>query len=486
MGETKVFTSMRYPCLIGLIFLLAVSTGASAQESGASQTPDNRPNIVFIVLDDASPNLLPRMPTIQSRMVKLGTRLPNSIYSVAWCGPSRASIFRGQYPHNHGVAFCRDGEVKPPDGGAWDLFRPIENSTYATWLRDSGYYTGYIGKYMNGYNDTTVIPPGYDRWFGYLGDYGAASTYRINENGTIRTYTRAKLHDTDYMSVRARGFIRAQQNAPAPWLLTVATNAPHIPDWVAARHRTAFSKVTLPKTPSFNEGDMSDKGGYMQARPPLSAQDVQKLDSRYRQRLRSMLSVDEMVGGVLDTLRDTGQMKDTYIVLWNDNGYHLGNHRLKDGKLFPYEEDVRYPIIVRGPGVPVGKAMPQLASNIDIAPTFADIASVDAPDFQDGRSLLPLLSQSPPEKWRSAVLVEFDGANHPDAPPPYGAVRTDDTKYIEWQGGDRELYNLYSDPYELNSSVNSADPARVAALEQRLRELQSCAGESCRTADGGG
>jgi N-acetylglucosamine-6-sulfatase len=485
MGGTARFTSMRYAGLISLIILLAVATGASAQEGSTSQISSGHPNIVFIVLDDASGNLLPRMPTIQSRMVKLGTRLPNSIYSVAWCGPSRASMLRGQYPHNHGVGVCKVGEETPARGGAWDLFRPLEDSTYATWLHDSGYRTGYIGKYMNGYNDTTAVPPGWDSWYGYLGDYGGGPTYRINENGTIRTYSRAA-HDTNYMSIRAGQFIRAGKYAPAPWLLTVATNAPHVPNWIPKRHRTAFAKVRLPRSPAFNEADVSDKGSYVRGLPRLSAREVAAMDNRYRQRLRSMLSVDQMVGHVLDVLRETGQMPNTYIVLWNDNGYHLGTHRLREGKLFPYEEDVRYPLIVRGPNVPVGGVRPQLISNIDIASTFADIANVEPASFVDGRSILPLLSPSPPESWRSAVLMEFDGANHPAAPPPYVAVRTDNAKYIEWQGGDREFYNLPADPYELNGNPNAADPARVADLEQRLRALENCSGELCRAADGGG
>lgn len=251
---------------------------------------------------------------------------------------------------------------------------------------------------------------------------------------------------------------------------------------MANRHKTAFPSATLPKTPNFNEADISDKSSYMRGLPKLTDDQVKTLDNRHRNRLRSMLSVDEMVGGILDTLRDTGQMKDTYIFLWNDNGYHLGNHRIRDGKLFPYEEDIRYPMIVRGPGVPLNKAMPQMISNTDIAPTFADIANVEPKSSVDGRSFLPLLSSSPPEQWRSAVLIEFDGTDHPDAPPPYKAIRTNGAKLIKYANGDKEFYDLRKDPYELQS--DPSDP-RVADLEGRLDALKWCAGDACRTADGG-
>lgn len=464
-----------------LLFTLVVK-----EEPAASQTPGKRPNIVYIVLDDASSNLLFQMPTIQNRMWKLGTRMPNSFFPVAWCSPSRATMLRGQYPHNHGVGTCRDEEARDPS--SWALLRPIEDSTYATWLQDSGYVTGYIGKYINGYDNTTAVPPGWNYWKGWLGAYGGGANYRINENGTIRTYPRVgrrALHDTDYMSWRAGQYIRALKNNPNPWMLTVAPNAPHLPNWVPKRHRNAFKNAPLPKPPSFNEANVSDKGAYVKGRPRLTAAQVSNMEDRNRQRLRAMLSVDQMVANILNTLRDTRQMPNTYIVLWNDNGYHLGTHRLQEGKLFPYEEDVRYPMIVRGPGVPVGEARGQMVLGNDIAPTFADIADAETPDFVDGRSILPLLSKTPPESWRSAGLIHFRGENHPYAPPPYRAVRTNDSKYIEWKGGDREVYNILRDPFELNGDPEKAGPDRVAELEQRLRALENCAGESCRAAEDG-
>lgn len=464
-----------------LLFLAGMTTG----EPVNSQTPGERPNIVFIVLDDASSELLEEMPIIQSRMADTGVTLPNSIYSVAWCGPSRASILRGQYPHNHGVAYCSEGQKERPTGTSWDMFRSKEDSTYATWLRDSGYDTGYIGKYINGYNNTTEVPPGWNRWYGWLGEYGSGPEYRINENGAIQTYERAKLHDTSYMSWRAKQFIQAREGKSAPWLLTVAPNAPHTPNWSPRRHREAFKGAALPDKPSFNEEDISDKGAYMRERPLLSEEQVEQMEFRHRQRLRAMLSVDELVDNVVDTLRATRQGSSTYVFLWNDNGFHLGTHRLAPGKLFPYEEDVRYPMIVRGPGVPAGETAPQMTVNTDIAPTFADIANVEPPDFVDGRSILPLLSGNPPEEWRSAALLEFESTNHPLAPPAYHTVRTDDEKYIELEGGDREFYDLTKDPFELEGSPDTADPARVADLERRLRELEDCAGASCREAEGG-
>jgi len=208
------------------------------------------------------------------------------------------------------------------------------------------------------------------------------------------------------------------------------------------------------------------------------------IDNAYRNRLEMLLSLDEMVAGLVDELRATGELDNTYVIFTSDNGYHFGEHRINQGKRTVYEETVRVPLAVRGPGVPA-VAVEQMALNIDLAPTIAELTGASAPEFVDGRSLAPLLQGAPPETWRSAFLLQhYSGGNaqHRSA-PTYAAVRTETHKYVEHENSDRELYDLEADPYELESLHESANPTLIADLEDRLEALRACAGESCREAE---
>lgn len=211
----------------------------------------------------------------------------------------------------------------------------------------------------------------------------------------------------------------------------------------------------------------------------------EKIDNAYHTRTKMLLSLDEMVAGLVDELRASGELYNTYVIFTSDNGYHFGEHRINQGKRTVYEEAVRVPLAVRGPGVPAGQITEALALNIDLAPTIAELAGLSTPAFVDGRSLAPFLQGAPPETWRSAFLLEhYSGGNaHHRSAPTYAAVRTETHKYVEHENGDRELYDLEADPYELESLHESADPTLVADLENRLEALRACASESCREAE---
>jgi arylsulfatase A-like enzyme len=198
-----------------------------------------------------------------------------------------------------------------------------------------------------------------------------------------------------------------------------------------------------------------------------------------------LLSLDEMVAGLIEELRAAGELENTYVLFTSDNGYHLGEHRLNMGKRTVYEEDVKVPLVMRGPGVSAGRTAEQMALNIDLAPTVAELAGVSAPAFVDGRSLVPLLEGAPPATWRSAFLLEHwsGGRAHHRSAPNYAAVRTETHKYVEHDSGDEELYDLSSDPHELESLHASVNPALVESLKSRLEALKACAGQSCREAE---
>jgi arylsulfatase A-like enzyme len=238
-----------------------------------------------------------------------------------------------------------------------------------------------------------------------------------------------------------------------------------------------------------------------------------------------MLAVDEMVGRLVQTLEESDELENTFIVFTSDNGFHLGQHRLTSGKWTAYEEDIRVPLIVRGPGVPEGRTLPHLALNNDLAPTFAELAGAEPPEFVDGRSLVPLLGDDPPptEDWRHAFLVEAADSEGRGPPPPSAdegsvkplltgdplpegwrraarsgtwsrvdwgrpgleAVRTEDRLYVEYGNDERELYDLKEDPYQLNNRYEAAQPDLVRRLRERLEALRGCSGDNCRAAEDG-
>ncbi|MDP9380112.1 MAG: sulfatase [Chloroflexota bacterium] len=466
------------------LFGIVVSFGFSASQAhntGFAQAT-TKPNILFVLTDDMNTSDLRYMPKTRRLLADQGTKFTNAFVTNSLCCPSRATILRGQYSHNHKIW----GNFSPL--GGFQKFRDLgrEKSTIATWLDGAGYNTILIGKYLNGYDNTTYVPPGWDRWHGYLGYYEASpDTYQINQNGRIATYERSRIHDTDLFADKAASFLRDTKGG-APFFMHLSTNAPHTPAYVPQRHKGKFSNTPLPKPPSFNEKVVSDKPAWVQNRSRLTSDHVDYLRELYRKRLRSLQSVDEMVGRLVDTLKDTGELSNTYIVFSSDNGYHLGEHRL-EAKTTAYEETIRVPLLVRGPGVPRGISRSQMALNNDFAPTFARLAGVRPPTFVDGRSLSPLLSASRPASWRNTLLVEHRRSAN-EGPfarlvPDYDAVRTANHLYVEYENGARELYDLSSDPYELRNRHRSAGTDLKRSLASQLDALRGCAAEDCRSAE---
>ena len=206
-----------------------------------------------------------------------------------------------------------------------------------------------------------------------------------------------------------------------------------------------------------------------------------------------MAAVGETIGGLLRTLEQTGKLDNTYVVLTSDNGYHMGQHRLGLGKQSAYEEDIRVPLMIRGPGLPSGVSRDEMVLNNDFAPTFADLAGLPPPASVDGRSFASLLDRTrrnDPASWRTAFEIRnWDNKRNETsyravAPvPPYRAVRTRRYLYVEYAAGERELYDLKKDPYELHNLQDSADKDLISKLGARLDALRDCAGTGCRAAE---
>ena len=190
-----------------------------------------------------------------------------------------------------------------------------------------------------------------------------------------------------------------------PFFAYVAPKAPHAVSTPAARDLHTYDGVRAPRPPSFNEKDVSDKPPWIRSLPRLNANSRAKIDNRHEERVETLQALDDLVERVVNKLRDSGRLGNTYIFFTSDNGWHHGEHRIQKGKKRPYEEDTRVPLLVRGPGVPAGSTTHKLVLNTDFFPTFTDLAGLRTPGYVDGRSLRRII-KGLSTTWRSAILLE--------------------------------------------------------------------------------
>lgn len=479
--------------------------GSSPARAGSSSKPQERPNIVVLMTDDQTNETLRAMPKLQRLITDHGVSFVNNFASNPVCCPSRATYLTGQYSHTNGVL-----RNSPPNGGI-EALDPAETLPVA--LQRSGYYTAHIGKYLNGYGlrtDPTGIPPGWDGWEGSID----ASTYRmfgyeLNENGTLLTYGDYDIEDpatyqTDVYADKAVDLIKQRAPKRMPFFLNIAPLAPHVEVFdrgesggddfptptfpnprPAPRDEHAFSHEKLPHSPAFNEGNVSDKPTAIQALSPISQAVRGVLRRRYRSRLGSLLAVDDMVGRIVDALRETGELDNTIFIFTSDNGFLLGEHRIRIGKEYPYEPSIRVPLVMSGPSIPEGEVRRQPAANIDLSPTILDFAGADTTRPPDGQSLLPLIADKTFYPGRAIELenwCQVEEACYDGDTPRYKGVHTDRYAYMEYPNGKREMYDLERDPNELRSLQSNDNYARPRrALAGLLEKLQDCHGAACRT-----
>ncbi len=479
------------------ITLVALATSACSSVEGATpaaeaqtaDTPADRPNIVFILTDDEDTELHAFMPKTKALLHDAGTTFDNYFVTYSLCCPSRATTLRGQYPHSTGVR----GNT-PPLGG-FETFRALgrETSTIATWLRADGYRTAMFGKYLNGYQPAAGVPTGWSEWY-VGGNAYRGYDYVLNENGKSVSYgSRPEDFLVDVIAHKAADLIRRSAADKTPFFVYVAPFTPHGPSTAAPRHEALFEDAVLPRSPAFDEADVNDKPAIIRNRPRLRPRMLARLEDVYRRRLRSLQSVDDLVDSLVTTLRTTGQLERTYLIYASDNGFHLGEHRLLQGKNTAYETDIRVPLVVRGPGVPAGKREKEMVLNNDLAPTFAAMAGAHLPEFVEGRSFLPLLTSKPAPWGRAAFMIERRGGRNAQEEPgdtdgmfganSFNALRTRDHTYVEYATGERELYDLRRDPFQLDNIASRADAALVRRLSAWLKALATCVGTECRTAE---
>jgi len=474
-------------------FLKIVVVVFFISQSGCRQ-PVERPNIILIVTDDLDRRSVDLMPNLQALVAGPGATFTNYFANVALCCPARASILRGQYAQNHQVKTNR-----APLGG-FEKFRELghENSTIATWLQTAGYRTALFGKYLNDYpgDSPTHIPKGWDEWYGLIQERTRHYfNYDMNANGKIVSYgDEPEDYETDVLSRQAADFIR--RNRTQPFFIYLATSAPHSPSVPAPRHGKEFQGFKAPSPPSFNEADLSDKPEWVRNKTGLSDTEIAQLDKGYRRRLQSLRAVDEMIENLIATLEVEEQLENTYLFFVSDNGFHRGEHRIVSGKNTPYDESTNVPLLVRGPGVSSGQKIEHLVQDVDLAPTFAELAGATAGDFVDGRSFGPLLKNNPPpaNAWRQAALIthgwrqglffehgiEHNSKNDRQDTPAFQALRTKDYLYVEYTTTDEcELYDVHKDPYQLQNLYATTDSVLIAQLAKQLAILSKCAGADC-------
>jgi N-acetylglucosamine-6-sulfatase len=474
----------------------------------ATPRPGGPPNVILIITDDLDSRAVTAMPNTQSLLAAQGVRCSRYFVTTPLCAPSRSSIFRGQYAHNHGVT------TNTGDTGGFPAFHRLglESSTIATWLHDAGYRTGLFGKYLNRYPKgahKSWVPPGWDAWAALLDSAGNYYTdFSLNEDGEVVAYSADNgNYLTDVLSDKAVAFVRDSAATGGPFFAYIAPYAPHSPSTPAPRDVDAFDEASAPRVPSFNETDIADKPDWVRSQPLLTAEQIGKIDERERQRLRSLRSVDDLVVNLVSALNETGQLDQTYLLFTSDNGFQLGEHRLPLGKQTAYEESIGVPLIVRGPGIPAESVVDAITLNIDLAPTIAEWCDIETPAYVDGLSLAPLLGGAPSSGWRHVALIEEfnavkksgtatpgaatpapeeesdeadSGEISPAEPPSYHALRGDDLLYVEYDDGQRELYDLAADPFELTNIVDRTAPDRLLRLSATLETLSTCKAASCR------
>jgi arylsulfatase A-like enzyme len=486
--------------LIGLGTVLAACSSdfgpteprASVTSPSPSETVANatgRPNIVVIMTDDQTVEEMRVMPQTRSLIGDAGMTFKNSVVTYSLCCPSRATFLTGQYPHNHLVQ-----NNSLPNGG---YTRLDHTNTLPVWLQSAGYVTGHIGKYLNGYGkvDSLWIPPGYTEWYGSVGisAYNYYNYY-VNQKGTLVFHGSAPdQYQTDFYTRKAVDFIRRRGRTAVaggkPFFLFVTYLAPHWADSTetggstlsapipAPRHLGRFAGEKLPASPAFNEADMSDKPTNMQRRPLLTGLQISQLQAAYRNRLESLLAVDEGVAAIVNALQSAGVLQNTLVIYTSDNGWFQGEHRVEFGKILPYEPSARVPLLIRGPGVLPGRRNSAAVANIDLAPTIVATAGATPRRVMDGRSLWPLLQGQ--ANWGGSqgryIMVERDPSGGASA--VFWSIRQGKYVYTEYNNGDRELYDLTVDSAEVASRHN--DPAYAEIMRRlatRLATMKSCTG----------
>lgn len=453
---------------ISVCLLLLAFPACSDEKAPRSQPPD-RPNLVVIITDDQrARGTMHVMPNTRRLFASQGTNFVNAFATTPYCCPSRASIFTGRYVHNHNVLTRIKYYEKDFD----------QSSTVQSHLQEAGYKTAIFGKYLNGW-DLDRRPPHFDEWaiFGLskYAAYGTSGRERRGPGSWNIDGERKHLgqYTTTYLQRRAVDFVTRASRQQQPWALFVSTGAPHSPYIPEPKYRSA-RVGRFGKPASYNEADMSDKPALLESMVDASP----RAGLVRRRQLRTLMSVDDLVGELYETLDVLGEDEHTVSFFLSDNGHTWGEHGLLR-KLLPYPEATRIPLLMRWPGrVPGGRTDSRLIANIDIAPTIYAALGIRSHGFVDGRSLLD------PTWRRSRLLLEFWADQ---GVPSWTSLLTHRFQYTEYRARDgfvqaTEYYDMTHDPAQMNNLLGDGttrgDP-RLGPIRRRLKQAVRCKGSRC-------
>lgn len=422
-----------------LLLLAAVGPGARSATSGndrLAQGPlgpavtgrgTDQPNVVFILTDDQDQRLgsLDYLPLIKKHLVDAGTTYKRHYCTTAICCPSRVSLWTGKLAHNTNVT-----DVNPPYGGYPKFLSQGLNENYLpVWLQQAGYNTYYTGKLFNAHtvdNYDKPFPKGWNH-SDFLVDpytYSYLNSSYQRDGEPPRSYEGE--YSPDILAAKALGFLEdaakaSRQEGGRPFFVGIAPVAPHSnsenagvgtvfgPPIPAKRHENLFPDIQVPRTANFNPGVPSGVS-WVRRQQRLSDGNVEANDHFYRQRLRTLQTVDELVDGVFSSLERNGLLGNTFVFYTSDNGFHIGQHRLQPGKECGFEEDINVPLIIRGPGVLAGHAEDVVTAHVDLAPTILTLAGAPLREDFDGEAIPLSRAAQDPAPRHEHVTIEFWGS----------------------------------------------------------------------------
>ena len=423
---------MKLKSKLAVQLLLTATIILSTVGCQISTSTDNRPNFLIIVTDDQRFDTMEYMPNSQEMIFDQGVTFTNGFITTPLCCPSRASILTGMYAHNHGVT---DNDVK------------LEYSTFMDLMKENGYYTGLVGKYLNSWKGEPR--PEYDYWVSYF--KGQTRYYRPDLNVQGEWIRHEDQYVTYVLGDYVVDFLRTASKQDQPFVLLFTPNAPHEPLEPAVEDAHLLDDLPPHRPPSFNEADMSDKPQWLADKPLLSEEEIQDSDEFRRNQLLTLISLDRTIARIMDELKYSGELDNTFVLFISDNGKFWGEHRITS-KNGIYDEASRVPFAVRYPPLIDHPYIDtdSIVANIDIAPTVLDLAGIPIPESIDGLSLVDLLNAK--TEWREGILLE-------GWPPrgTYSVVHTKRYVYAETIGDKSEFYDLEVDPYQMDNLID--DPA---------------------------
>jgi N-acetylglucosamine-6-sulfatase len=498
-GRTLAGLALAVPLVATCAIAGCGSSSPRTQAATAKRVPVDKtlarraaggPNFIVILTDDQAQNSFKAryMPQTYRWIVDPGTNFVDGLAAPPLCCPDRAGFLTGEYPHSSGVFSNHPG---------YPTLRAKAN-TLPAWLARAGYRTAMIGKYLNHYYgaEGATPAPGWRTWFAQT---KPESYYRygVSDNGVLRHFGAAKRdYSTGVFTRGAVKFIRSSGGGPHPFFLWLPYNAPHgtrrpgpdcgnhNPEPKDAAAFDRFRRARLPRPVSFNEANVSDKPRAIRKLPRIDHHDLERIRLGWRCTLATMSSVDRGVGRVMRTLKRTGQLGRTIVFYLSDNGFYFGEHRIFSGKQYPYEPGLRVPYAVRIPARYRDASQPavsrQVVSNEDVTATimrYAHLRPCAGPGRCrriDGRPLQPLLGG--PGRWPAGrgVLAEIKADQG-----QYAAIRTRSWIYVRYDDGERELYDLRTDPQELRNLAGTRGARGLESrLAARLVRLRRCSGAS--------